>query len=102
MQPFMDLLRLDGTLINVGALDQLQSLNGMAMAFGRKSLAGSLIGGVAETQEVIDYCAARGISADVELVRPNEINRAYERVMNKDVRYRFVIDMTSRGRSRTA
>jgi uncharacterized zinc-type alcohol dehydrogenase-like protein len=67
----------------------------MAMAFGRKSLAGSLIGGVAETQEVIDYCAARNIKADIELIGVKDINRAYERVVNKDVRYRFVIDMAT-------
>jgi uncharacterized zinc-type alcohol dehydrogenase-like protein len=95
MQPFMDVLKLDGTLVNVGALDQLQGLNGMAMGFGRKSLAGSMIGGIAETQAVVNYCAANNIKAEVELIRPKDINRAYERVVNKDVRYRFVIDMTS-------
>ena len=95
MQPFMDLLKLDATLVNVGALDQLQGLNGMAQGFGRKSLAGSMIGGIAETQEIIDYCAARNIKADIELIRPEDINRAYERVVNKNVRYRFVIDMAS-------
>jgi alcohol dehydrogenase (NADP+) len=67
----------------------------MALGFGRKSLGGSMIGGIAETQEVIDYCAARNIKADIELIRPEDINRAYERVVNKDVRYRFVIDMAS-------
>jgi uncharacterized zinc-type alcohol dehydrogenase-like protein len=67
----------------------------MALTFGRKSLAGSLIGGVAETREVIDYCAARNIKADVELIRVEDINRAVERVVSKDVRYRFVIDMAS-------
>lgn len=96
MQPFLDLLKLDATLVNVGALGTLPAgLSGMAMGFGRKSLAGSMIGGIAETQEVIDYCAARNIKADIELVRPEQINRAYERVINKDVRYRFVIDMAS-------
>jgi uncharacterized zinc-type alcohol dehydrogenase-like protein len=95
MQPFMDLLKLDATLVNVGALGQLEGLSGMAMGFGRKSLAGSMIGGVAETQQVIDYCAARNIKADVELIRPEEIGRAYERVVNKDVRYRFVIDLSA-------
>ena len=96
MQPFMDLLKLDATLVNVGAVEPLESgLNGMALAFGRKSLAGSVIGGVAETQEVIDYCAARNIKADIELIRPDQINQAYDRVVNKDVRYRFVIDFAS-------
>jgi uncharacterized zinc-type alcohol dehydrogenase-like protein len=94
MQPFMDVLKLDATLVNVGALGQLEAgLSGMAMGFGRKSLAGSMIGGIAETQEVIDYCAARNIKADIELVRPDQINQAFERVVKKDVRYRFVIDM---------
>lgn len=95
MQPFMNLLKLDATLVNVGALDNLQGINGMATAFGRKSLAGSMIGGIAETQEVIDYCAARNIKADIELIRPDQINQAYDRVVNKDIRYRFVIDFAS-------
>ena len=96
MQPFMDLLALDGTLVNVGALNQLDGgLIGMSMAFGRKSLAGSVIGGIAETQELIDYCAARGIKADIELIRPEQINQACDRVVRKDVRYRFVIDLAT-------
>lgn len=95
IQPYMDLLKLDATLVNVGALGELQGISGMAQGFGRKSLAGSMIGGLAETQEVIDYCAARNIKADIEVIRPDQINRAYERVVKKDVRYRFVIDMAS-------
>jgi uncharacterized zinc-type alcohol dehydrogenase-like protein len=97
MQPFIDLLKLDATLVNVGAVEPLESagLNGMAMAFGRKSLAGSVIGGIAETQEVIDYCAARNIKADIELIRPDQINRAFERAVKKDIRFRFVIDFAS-------
>ena len=95
MLPFMNLLALDGTLVNVGALEELKGLDGMMIGFGRKSLAGSMIGGIAETQEVIDYCAARNIKADIELIRPNQINEAFVRVVNKDVRYRFVIDMTA-------
>jgi uncharacterized zinc-type alcohol dehydrogenase-like protein len=94
MQPFIDLLALDGTLVNVGALNQLDAGPGFSMIAGRKSLAGSMIGGIAETQEVVDYCAARGIQADVELVRPDQINRAFDRVVAKDVRYRFAIDLT--------
>lgn len=95
MQPFMDVLKLDGTLINVGALNKLEGLDGMWLAFGRKSLAGSMIGGIAETQEVIDYCTARNIKADIELIRPDQINQAFDRVKKKDVRYRFVIDFAS-------
>ena len=95
MQPFMDVLKLDGTLINLGVMDQLEGLLGMAQAFGRKSLAGSFIGGIAETQAVIDYCTARNIKADIELIRPDQITAAFDRVKNKDVRYRFVIDMNT-------
>jgi hypothetical protein len=92
MSPFMNALKLDGTLVNAGALEVLKGLDGMAMAYGRKSVAGSLIGGIAETQEVIDYCAARGTKADVEVVRAADVNHAFERAANKDVRYRFVIE----------
>ena len=83
MQPFMNLLKLDGTLVNVGLLLGIDgtSLSGMQMGFGRKSLAGSMIGGIAETQEVIDYCAARNITADIELIRPDQIDKAVERVV---------------------
>ncbi|HEY6381645.1 MAG TPA: NAD(P)-dependent alcohol dehydrogenase, partial [Pseudolabrys sp.] len=94
MQPFVDLLKLDGTLVNVGAMEDLQSVSGRSLIFGRKSIAGSVVGGIAETQELIDYCTARNIKADIELIRPTEINRAYERVVDKDARYRFVVDMT--------
>ncbi len=95
MQQFVNVLKLDATLVNVGAMEQFQGVNGIDLVLGRKSLAGSMIGGIAETQEVIDYCAARNIKAEIELIRPEEINRAYERVVSKDVRYRFVIDMAS-------
>jgi uncharacterized zinc-type alcohol dehydrogenase-like protein len=97
MQQFINLLKLDATMVNVGAVEPLDEagLNGMPMAFGRKSLAGSMIGGIAETQQMIDYCAERNITADVELIRPDQINQAFDRVVNKDVRYRFVIDFAS-------
>lgn len=94
VQPFLDVLKVDGTLVNVGALGDLEGPNGMALSFGRKSFAGSMIGGIAETQEVVDYCAARNITADIELIRPDQIDQAYARIMAKDIRYRFVIDMT--------
>lgn len=96
MLPFIEVLKLDATYVNVGAMEQLQGINGMMLAFGRYSIAGSVIGGIAETQEVIDYCAARNIKADIELIRPDQIDEAYSRVMNKSVRYRFVIDMTNK------
>jgi uncharacterized zinc-type alcohol dehydrogenase-like protein len=95
MQPFVNLLKLDATLVNVGAMEQIQGVTGIDLVHGRKGIAGSMIGGIAETQEVIDYCAARNIKADIELVRADQINQAYDRVVKKDVRYRFVIDMAS-------
>jgi len=91
VQPLLDVLKLDATLVNVG-LGEPRGLNPSAMAFGRKSLAGSMIGGIAETQEVIDHCFARNIRPDVELISPEQINAAFDRVVAKDVRYRFVID----------
>ncbi|MDR0736395.1 MAG: NAD(P)-dependent alcohol dehydrogenase [Zoogloeaceae bacterium] len=94
VQPFMDMLKLDATFVNVG-LGEARGINPASMAFGRKSLAGSMIGGIAETQAVIDHCFARNIRPDIELIRPDQIDAAYERVVNKDVRYRFVIDFAS-------
>lgn len=95
LQPFINLLKLDATLVNVGYLDGLKSINGLSLIFSRRSIAGSVIGGIAETQELIDYCAARKITADIELIRPDQIIAAFDRVVNKDVRYRFVIDFTN-------
>jgi uncharacterized zinc-type alcohol dehydrogenase-like protein len=97
MSQFLNLLRVDGTLVNVGALDQLEDIPGGALISRRRSLAGSVIGGIAETQEVMDYCTAHNIKADIELIKPDRISEAFDRVVNKDVRYRFVIDMTDRG-----
>ena len=94
VQPLMNALKLDSTLVNVG-LGQPNGISTAAMAFGRKSLAGSMIGGIAETQEVVDYCFARNIRPDIELIQPDQIAAAYDRVVGKDVRYRFVIDLSS-------
>jgi uncharacterized zinc-type alcohol dehydrogenase-like protein len=65
------------------------------MIFGRKTLAGSLIGGLPETQEMLDFCAEHGITCDIELIRMDQINEAYTRMLESDVKYRFVIDMAS-------
>src|SRR5215213_6065573 len=94
MQPFINTLKPNATLVNVGAMEELKGVTGINLIYARKSIAGSMIGGIAETQEVIDYCTARNIKADVELIRAEQINEAFERVVKKDVRYRFVIDMT--------
>ncbi|WP_319584195.1 NAD(P)-dependent alcohol dehydrogenase [uncultured Pseudodesulfovibrio sp.] len=93
---FLNLLQVNGTLVNVGALDQLEDIPGMTLTSGRRSLAGSVIGGIAETQEVMDYCTAHNIKADIELIQPDQITEAFDRVVNKDIRYRFVIDLTGK------
>jgi uncharacterized zinc-type alcohol dehydrogenase-like protein len=99
MQSFISLLKLDATLVNLGAMDNLQDINGLELVMGRNSVAGSVIGGIAETQQVIDYCTARDIKADIELIHPDQLNTAYQRVINKDVRYRFVIDIAGQSRN---
>jgi uncharacterized zinc-type alcohol dehydrogenase-like protein len=70
-------------------------LNTAPLVFNRKALAGSLIGGIAETQEMLDFCGQHGITSDIEVIRIQDINEAYERMLKSDVKYRFVIDMAS-------
>ncbi|MBZ4021916.1 hydroxyacid dehydrogenase [Rhodobacter sp. TJ_12] len=94
MQQFMNLLKLDKTMVNVGALFPIEGAQGMLMGFGRQSLAGSMIGGIAETQAVIDFAAHHGIAADYEMISPDQIGEAFKKVVNKEARYRYVIDMT--------
>ncbi|MDG9716304.1 NAD(P)-dependent alcohol dehydrogenase [Streptomyces sp. DH24] len=89
---YLSLLTTQGTLANVGAPEEPISLNLFSVIGGGKSLAGSMIGGIAETQEMLDFCAEHGIGAEIELIAASEINDAYERVLASDVRYRFVID----------
>ncbi|NNN35961.1 NAD(P)-dependent alcohol dehydrogenase [Streptomyces sp. S3(2020)] len=89
---YLSLLKRDGALVNVGAPEEPISLNLFSVIGGRKTLAGSMIGGIAETQEMLDFCAEHGFGAEIELIRADEINEAYERVLASDVRYRFVID----------
>ncbi|MFD5797335.1 NAD(P)-dependent alcohol dehydrogenase [Streptomyces diastatochromogenes] len=89
---FLSLLKTDGALVNVGAPEEPISLNLFSVIAGRKTLAGSGIGGIRETQEMLDFCAEHGIGAEIELISATEINEAYERVLASDVRYRFVID----------
>jgi uncharacterized zinc-type alcohol dehydrogenase-like protein len=88
----LSLLKRDGALVNVGAPEEPIALNLFSVIGGRKTLAGSMIGGIAETQEMLDFCAEHGFGAEIELIRADEINEAYERVLASDVRYRFVID----------
>jgi uncharacterized zinc-type alcohol dehydrogenase-like protein len=92
---YMALLRLDGTLCLVGAPENPLAVSAFSLIFPRKTLAGSLIGGLPETQEMLDYCAEHGIACDVEMIHIADVNTAYERVIKGDVKYRFVIDMAS-------
>lgn len=87
------LLRREGTLILVGAPGDPLSMSSFSLIMGRRTMAGSLIGGIKETQEMLDYCAKTGIQADVEVIPVSQVNEAYERVVRGDVRYRFVLDM---------
>ncbi|MFP1628415.1 NAD(P)-dependent alcohol dehydrogenase [Streptomyces sp. 5K101] len=89
---YLSLLKTDGALVNVGAPEEPVSLNLFSVIGGRKTLAGSMIGGIRETQEMLDFCAEHGFGAEIELIRADQINEAYERVLASDVRYRFVID----------
>lgn len=96
VNPYMTLLKLDGTMVLVGVLTELTPpLSGANLIFGRKRVAGSGIGGMPETQEMIDFCAKHGIVSDVEMVPIQSVNEAYERLEKNDVKYRFVIDMAS-------
>ena len=89
---YLSLLAVDGTLVNVGAPAEPLSLNVMSLIGGRRTYAGSMIGGIAQTQEMLDFCAEQGIGAEIEVIAADQVNEAYERVLASDVRYRFVID----------
>jgi len=96
LNPFMNLLRRDGTMCLVGAPESPHApLEIMPIIFKRRSLAGSLIGGLRQTQEMLDFCAEHNIVSDVEVIPMQKINEAYERMLKNDVKYRFVIDMAS-------
>ncbi|KOU42228.1 NAD(P)-dependent alcohol dehydrogenase [Streptomyces sp. NPDC054949] len=92
LDTYLRLLKVDGAFVNVGAPEDPVSLNLFSVIAGRKTLAGSSIGGIAETQEMLDFCAEHGLGAEIELIGADRINEAYDRVQASDVRYRFVID----------
>lgn len=92
---YLKLLALDGTMVNVGAPPEALPLHVFTLFSNRTSFAGSSIGGIRETQEMLDFCAEHGIACDVELISAEAINEAYERVLASDVRYRFVIDVST-------
>lgn len=89
---YLGLLKLDGALVNVGAPAEPLPVNAFALIGGRRSFAGSMIGGIRETQEMLNFCAEHGLGAEIEVIPAEKINEAYERVLASDVRYRFVID----------
>lgn len=93
--PYLNLLKASGTMVIVGAIDELPGLHGGALVMRNRVVAGSLIGGLPETQEMLDFCGEHGIVADVEVIPIGEVNRAWERMQKGDVRYRFVIDTSS-------
>jgi len=91
----VNLLKRDGNIVLVGAPEKPMSLASFPMIMRRRSVSGSLIGGLPETQEMLDFCSAHGITSDVEMIRIDQIDEAYERMLKSDVKYRFVIDMAS-------
>jgi uncharacterized zinc-type alcohol dehydrogenase-like protein len=92
---YLSLLAAGGTLVNVGAPPEPLSVDAFSLIGARRSFAGSMIGGIAETQEMLNFCAEHGFGSDVEVITADQINEAYERVLASDVRYRFVIDIAS-------
>ena len=92
LNAYLSLLKVDGAMVNVGAPADPLSVQVFSLIMGRKSFAGSLIGGIRETQEMLDFCAEHGIGSEIEVIPAEKINDAYERVLASDVRYRFVID----------
>jgi uncharacterized zinc-type alcohol dehydrogenase-like protein len=92
---YMSLLRLDGTMVIVGLPEKDIPISAFSLTANRRSLAGSQIGGIGETQEMLDFCSTHGVACDVEVVPMQQVNEAYERVLKSDVRYRFVIDMAT-------
>lgn len=96
LNPYIPSLATSGTLVLVGYLGPLEPmLNTSPLLLGRKSVAGSLIGGIPETQQLLDFCGEHGITSDIEVINIHDINTGYERMLKSDVKYRFVIDMAS-------
>ena len=93
---YLPTLRINGTLVLLGYGGDLEPvLSSVPLVMGRRSVAGSVIGGITETQELLDFCGKHGITSDVEVIKIQDINKAYERMLKSDVKYRFVIDLAS-------
>jgi uncharacterized zinc-type alcohol dehydrogenase-like protein len=95
LNPYLGLLARNGTMVIVGAIEPLEPMHGGILLANRRSVAGSGIGGIAETQEMLDFCAEHSIVCDIEMVDMKDVNAAYDRVVKGDVKYRFVIDMAT-------
>ncbi len=94
LNDYLSLLDVDGTLVELGIPEHPMEVGAFSLALARRSLSGSNIGGIAETQEMLDFCAEHNVTPEIELIEPDYINEAYERVLASDVRYRFVIDIS--------
>jgi uncharacterized zinc-type alcohol dehydrogenase-like protein len=94
IQPYIELLRPNGTLVVLGALAPLPGINGFNLIFGNRAVAGSIIGGLPETQEMLDFCGAHAILPEIEIISPDKINDAFATLARGDVPHRFVIDMS--------
>ena len=97
LNQYLNLLKLDGTMVVVGVPEKDTQINAYSLISARRNLAGSLIGGISETQEMLNFCSKHNITCDIELIPIQKVNEAYERILNSDVRYRFVIDLNSLG-----
>jgi uncharacterized zinc-type alcohol dehydrogenase-like protein len=95
LNTFLSLLKRDGTMCLVGVPADPAAVHAFSLVGGRKQLVGSLVGGLPETQEMLDYCAEHGIVSDIEIIPIARINEAYDRILKSDVKYRFVIDMAT-------
>jgi len=95
INPYISLLRRDGNLTLVGAPPKPLAVSSFGLIMGRHNLSGSMIGGIAETQEMLDFCGQHKLTADVEVIPIQKVNEAYERMLKSDVKYRFSIDMAS-------
>jgi uncharacterized zinc-type alcohol dehydrogenase-like protein len=93
--PYINLLKRDATMVFVGAIEPIEPIHMGLLVLKRKNIAGSLIGGIQETQEMMDFCGEHNITSDVEIIPIQEVNNAYKRVIKNDIKYRFVIDMKS-------
>lgn len=95
LNTYLNLLKRDGNMVLVGAPEKPLAVASFSLIMRRRSLSGSLIGGLPETQEMLDFCSEHNITSDIEMIRMDQVNEAYERMLKSDVKYRFVIDMTS-------